>query len=88
MTKTDASKRTLQEINPDVEFECHTYDITTVENFAHFSSRLSEGSLSCGRVDLVLGCVDNFEARMAINQVCVFCGYIVSYMCVVVCYSV
>jgi hypothetical protein len=25
------------------------------------------------RVDLVLGCVDNFEARMAINQVPFFC---------------
>lgn len=30
----------------------------------------STGSLSGGPVDLVLSCVDNFEARMAINTAC------------------
>ena len=58
-------------INPDVEFETHNYNITTVGNFTHFLSRLREGH--CGKegpVDLVLSCVDNFEARMAINQAC------------------
>lgn len=30
----------------------------------------SRGSLSGGAVDLVLSCVDNFEARMAINAAC------------------
>ena len=35
------------------------------------SSSLSQGHLGSGRaVDLVLSCVDNFEARMAINQAC------------------
>jgi ubiquitin-like modifier-activating enzyme 5 len=29
-----------------------------------------EGSLTGGPVDLVLSCVDNFEARMAINAAC------------------
>jgi molybdopterin/thiamine biosynthesis adenylyltransferase len=28
------------------------------------------GSLTSGSVDLVLSCVDNFEARMAINTAC------------------
>ena len=28
------------------------------------------GSLTEGHVDLVLSCVDNFEARMAINRAC------------------
>ncbi len=31
---------------------------------------LRQGSLSGGPVDLVLSCVDNFEARMAINTAC------------------
>lgn len=30
----------------------------------------SQGSLTGGPVDLVLSCVDNFEARMAINTAC------------------
>ena len=35
-----------------------------------FRSRIKEGSLTNGPVDLVLSCVDNFEARMAINKAC------------------
>ena len=57
-------------INPDVVFETHNYNITTVENFDHFISRIKEGSLSGKSVDMVLSCVDNFEARMAINKAC------------------
>ena len=34
--------------------------------------RLKAGSLTGGPVDLVLSCVDNFEARMAINKVLFF----------------
>ena len=41
-----------------------------MENFDHFMSRISNGSLTQGPVDLVLSCVDNFEARMAINKAC------------------
>ena len=68
--KVEAAARTLTNINPDVEFESHNYNITTVENFDHFMSRISHGSLTAGPVDLVLSCVDNFEARMAINKAC------------------
>ena len=32
--------------------------------------RISTGSLSGGAVDLVLSCVDNFQARMSINEAC------------------
>ena len=32
--------------------------------------RIKEGGLKSGPVDLVLSCVDNFEARMAINKAC------------------
>merc|ERR1711936_361721 len=70
LSKVDAAAKTLEGINPDVVFETHNYNITTVENFDHFISRIKEGGLAGGPVDLVLSCVDNFEARMAINKAC------------------
>jgi len=70
LSKVAAAAKTLEGINPDVVFETHNYNITTVENFDHFMSRIKEGSLTNGPVDLVLSCVDNFEARMAINKAC------------------
>lgn len=71
MSKVEAAERTLREINPDVEFETYNYNITTMDNFQHFMDRISKGSLTGGEpVDLVLSCVDNFEARMAINTAC------------------
>lgn len=70
MTKTDAAAETLEEINPDVQFECHTYNITSVDHYDHFMSRIKEGGLDGGPVTLVLGCVDNFEARVAVNMAC------------------
>nr|CAG4651875.1 EOG090X07G2 [Triops cancriformis] len=70
LSKVEAAAATLSFINPDVTFETHNYNITTMENFQHFMTRISEGSLKGGPVDLVLSCVDNFEARMAINAAC------------------
>jgi len=70
LSKVAAAALTLANINPDVQFETHNYNITTVDNFDHFMSRLQQGGLAGGPVDLVLGCVDNFEARMAINKAC------------------
>lgn len=69
-SKVEAAADSLQQINPDVEIETHNYNITTVDNFDHFMSRLREGSKTSGPVDVVLSCVDNFEARMAINTAC------------------
>lgn len=70
MSKVAAARKSLSFINPDVEFEDHNYNITTVDNFEHFMGRIKEGSLTGGPVDLVLSCVDNFQARMSINQAC------------------
>jgi len=70
MSKVEAAEHTLRDINPDVEFETYNYNITTVDNFNHFMERISKGGLKGGNVDLVLSCVDNFEARMAINTAC------------------
>jgi len=70
MSKVAAARKSLSFINPDVQIEDFNYNITTVENFEHFMGKISEGSLTGGRVDLVLSCVDNFQARMSINQAC------------------
>uniref|UniRef100_A0A8C0IVX0 Ubiquitin-like modifier-activating enzyme 5 n=1 Tax=Chelonoidis abingdonii TaxID=106734 RepID=A0A8C0IVX0_CHEAB len=71
LSKVQAVEHTLRNINPDVQFEVHNYNITTVDNFQHFMDRISYGGLEEGKpVDLVLSCVDNFEARMAINTAC------------------
>ncbi|XP_013399773.1 ubiquitin-like modifier-activating enzyme 5 [Lingula anatina] len=71
MSKVEAAEKTLRDINPDVEFETYNYNITTVENFQHFMDRVKYGGLKDQMpVDLVLSCVDNFEARMTINTAC------------------
>ncbi|XP_075127371.1 ubiquitin-like modifier-activating enzyme 5 isoform X2 [Leptodactylus fuscus] len=71
LSKVEAAEHTLRSINPDVQFEVHNYNITTIDNFQHFMDRISKGGLKEGEpVDLVLSCVDNFEARMAINTAC------------------
>jgi len=76
LSKVEASRRTLLEINPDVEFECYDYSITSLDHYEHFLSRISKGGLQRGTrsntsaVDLVLSCVDNYEARITINVAC------------------
>jgi len=70
LNKVDAAKDTLSSINPDVLLESHNIDVTTVKNFGIFVDRIRHGSLENSRVDLVLSCVDNFEARMTINTAC------------------
>ncbi|XXQ34876.1 Ubiquitin-like modifier-activating enzyme 5 [Plasmodiophora brassicae] len=71
LSKVEASKATLASINPDVVFETYSYDITSVNHFDDFLSRIKHGGLDGkSRVDLVLSCVDNYQARMTINQAC------------------
>ncbi|KAK2075911.1 hypothetical protein QBZ16_001247 [Prototheca wickerhamii] len=69
MTKTQAAAATLAGINPDVALEPYTMNVTTVEGFDRFKESLVDGD-GRSRVDLILSCVDNYEARMTINQVC------------------
>ncbi|KAK9810358.1 hypothetical protein WJX72_009372 [[Myrmecia] bisecta] len=73
MTKTDAAAQTLEGINPDVRLESYTMNITTLEGFDAFKQTLVDDA-GASRVDLVLSCVDNYEARMTINQVCLELG--------------
>ncbi|CAM8922109.1 unnamed protein product [Rhodiola kirilowii] len=74
MTKTDAAVQTLKDINPDVVLESYTLNITTVQGFETFMSSLTNKAFSPNKdgsgVDLVLSCVDNYEARMVVNQAC------------------
>lgn len=70
MTKVAAARKSLSFINPDVQIEDHNMNVTTVENFEKMMGHISTGSLTGGPVDLVLSCVDNFQARMSINQAC------------------
>lgn len=71
LAKVDAAARTLQFINPDVQIVTHNYNITTVDSFDKFLTAIKTGgTIDSNPVDLVLSCVDNFEARMAINTAC------------------
>lgn len=70
-SKVDAAASTLSFINPDVQIETHNMNITLMDKFDLFMDRIKNGHLNAGQpVDLVLSCVDNFEARMAINTAC------------------
>merc|ERR1719326_1855182 len=71
LTKVEAAKRTLAFINPDVDIEAHCMDITTVDNFPKLMDVIKSGGIGGGSVSLVLGCVDNFGARIAVNRACV-----------------
>jgi len=71
MTKTDAAKETLLKINPDVIIEAYTFNITSLDHYHDFVKTIKTGSIdSKSPVDLVLGFVDNFGARTAINKAC------------------
>lgn len=71
LSKVDAAARTLQFINPDVQIVTHNYNITSLDTFDSFLNTINTGDLdNKSPVDLVLSCVDNFEARMAINAAC------------------
>jgi len=71
LSKVEAAAKTLNFINPDVKIETNNYNITTVDTFDTFMNTINRGNLNGnGPVDLILSCVDNFEARMAINVAC------------------
>ncbi|CAG9828435.1 unnamed protein product [Diabrotica balteata] len=70
LSKVEAAAETLRSINPDVDIHTYNYNITTVENFDNFTEVLRTSSLTGGPIDVVLSCVDNFEARFAINTAC------------------
>eukprot|EP00923_Selenidium_pygospionis_P028052 GHVN01050616.1.p1 GENE.GHVN01050616.1~~GHVN01050616.1.p1 ORF type:complete len:350 (+),score=81.57 GHVN01050616.1:81-1130(+) len=68
LSKVEATKTTLSEINQEVVIEAYDNDICV--GWELFFDRINKGGLSNGRVDLVLSCVDNYTARMTINKAC------------------
>ncbi|KAJ6638180.1 Ubiquitin-like modifier-activating enzyme 5 [Pseudolycoriella hygida] len=71
LSKVEAAARTLNFINPDVDILTNNYNITTMDSFSKFMEAINTGGIDGkGPVDLVLSCVDNFEARMTINTAC------------------
>lgn len=75
MTKVDAAKQTLEGINPDVAIEGFGFSITTMSGYERFVQSITGGEGPGGsRVDLILSCVDNYEARISINQACLELG--------------
>ena len=71
LSKVEAAQQTLQSINPDVHIEGYNCDITSLTHFPHLLKQIQNGGVRSEQaVSLVLSCVDNYEARMAINQAC------------------
>lgn len=71
LKKVDAAKETLEGINPDTVVEPHAYNITSTEHWQQFVEALTEGGVAAGSpVDLLLCCVDNFQARLTVNLAC------------------
>jgi ubiquitin-like modifier-activating enzyme 5 len=76
LTKTEAARRTLVDINPDVSFEALDGNITLPDMFSVLVDRIQHGGLDGKPINLVMSCVDNYEARMAINQACNECDHV------------
>lgn len=70
LSKVEAASNTLHSINPDVLLEAHNYNICAMEHYDHFLGRIRTGGLEGKCVDLVLSCVDNYAARIAISRAC------------------
>jgi len=70
LSKVAAAKETLLSINPKIQIEVYNFNITTIDNYKQVLSKIQTGSLTSGRVDLVLACVDNYGARMSLNSAC------------------
>ncbi|KEG08122.1 NAD/FAD dependent dehydrogenase [Trypanosoma grayi] len=72
MTKVEAAKQTLESINPDTEIVPYAFSITLTEHWQDFADALTQhgGVRPNTPVDLLLCCVDNFQARLTVNYAC------------------
>ena len=68
--KTMACRHYCSELNPDTVFEVHNMNVAAEENREKFKASVSSGSIDRkAPVNLILGCVDNMEARQAMEAV-------------------
>lgn len=70
LDKVDAAKQSLEKINPDVIIEGYSFNIVSNQYFDKFLERIEKGGLNNDKIDIILSCVDNYGARMAINKAC------------------
>jgi ubiquitin-like modifier-activating enzyme 5 len=71
MTKVEAARQTLLDINPDVQILAFHQNICEVEYFDSFLDVIQTGGVdNQASVTLVLSCVDNYAARIAVNRAC------------------
>ncbi|EAN76656.1 NAD/FAD dependent dehydrogenase, putative [Trypanosoma brucei brucei TREU927] len=72
MSKVAAAKQTLEGINPDTEIVPFDFSITAAEHWQDFADALTKngGVKPSTPVDLLLCCVDNFQARLTVNYAC------------------
>ncbi|CCW65293.1 unnamed protein product [Phytomonas sp. EM1] len=71
LKKVDAAKMTLEGINPDTCVVPYAFNITHADHWEDFSNALTKGGMQPGgAVDLLLCCVDNFQARLTVNMAC------------------
>ncbi|XP_071443696.1 ubiquitin-like modifier-activating enzyme 5 [Hetaerina americana] len=70
LAKVEAASQALLHINPDVSISTYSTNITTLEGFNQLIEAMRTGGVNGGRVDLLLSCVDNFEARLSVNAAC------------------
>ena len=70
MSKVVAAASTLCAINPDVDTDAMNIDVTTTVGYAQLQNHISGGGVGGRPADLLLSCVDNYGARIAINRAC------------------
>lgn len=71
MSKVAAAARMLKEINPDVDIVERHVNVAKADQFDEFTADLRTQQVgTSGPIDLLLCCVDNFAARMVVNQAC------------------
>jgi len=67
--KTMACRHYCSELNPDTAFEVHNMNICAEESRAKFKDTLQSGSIDRKEaVSMIVGCVDNMEARQLMEQ--------------------
>jgi ubiquitin-like modifier-activating enzyme 5 len=75
LTKTVAARQILHAIDPAVELEDHCLDVTKVATYDLIKEILQTHGHPAGQpVDLLLGCVDNYGARLCLDRVALEIG--------------
>eukprot|EP00127_Corallochytrium_limacisporum_P005699 Clim_evm78s210 gene=Clim_evmTU78s210 len=68
MSKVDAAIETLSMINPDTELVGRHCNVTSVRSQETLEEDILRGSLDGSKIQLLLSCVDTYEARVTLNH--------------------